>query len=333
MNRFKRSLLWAALVAIVLLTGFSIWGAFVGAEQAKAFFNSLPLAVYWWLFVLLLALGIVFFERLIRVPSSLLIHLGCIVVLIGAMWSSLGGHVLQKRLFGIDKIPRGQMYVPEKMQENRVFVADANDVRTLPFFVRLRAIHIDYYPGGTLAIRDKATGRVWRLTAEPNAALTLSKDLGRVVVERVYENFKVDVADGKVTTYDEPDGYNPAVEVRVCQPDGTTRLRRIFEQFPSKSQPDEPLDMSYMKVPSRFASDVDIVRDGAVVASKSIEVNHPLHYGGYYFYQHEFKDTGTSMYSVLTVASDSGLNAVYAGYAMLVLGLCWHFWRRRRPTA
>ena len=47
MNQFKRALLWAALIAVILLALLSIYGAFLGAERARAFFNSLPLAVYW----------------------------------------------------------------------------------------------------------------------------------------------------------------------------------------------------------------------------------------------------------------------------------------------
>jgi hypothetical protein len=335
-NRFKRPILWAALIAIVLLVGFSVYGAFIGADQAKAFFNSLPVAVYWWLFVILLATGIILFERLIRVPSLLLMHLGCIVVLMGGMWSSFGGHTIQKRLFGIDKMPRGQMYIPEKMQENRVFPGDSNEPRTLPFSVRLVAFRIEYYPGGTLMLQDKA-GHRWRLIAEPNATLVLNKELGRVTVQRVYENFKVDVQDDKVVMYDEPGGYNPAVEIRIDGPDGTVSKKNVFEQFPAKSKPDNPLEMSYAKMVRDYISEVEIVRDGAVVARKNIEVNHPLHYGGYNLYQHEWGEGNTGVYTVLTVASDSGLKAVHIGYAMLLIGLCWHFWIRTmwhpRPRA
>ena len=49
MNRFKRAVLWAVLAAIILLTVLSIYGAFIGADRAQAFFSSLPLAVYWFL--------------------------------------------------------------------------------------------------------------------------------------------------------------------------------------------------------------------------------------------------------------------------------------------
>ena len=58
MNRFKRAMLWAALIAIILLVLLSIYGAFLGAERAQAFFNSLPLAVYWFALIgLLIARG------------------------------------------------------------------------------------------------------------------------------------------------------------------------------------------------------------------------------------------------------------------------------------
>jgi len=58
-----------------------------------------------------------------------------------------------------------------------------------------------------------------------------------------------------------------------------------------------------------------------------VKVNHPLHYGGYYFYQHSY-DAQDGQYSVLMVVSDSGLAFVYAGYAALCVGVVWNFWLR-----
>jgi hypothetical protein len=40
-NWFRRVILWAGLLAILLLIVFSIYGAFIGAESAKGFFNSI----------------------------------------------------------------------------------------------------------------------------------------------------------------------------------------------------------------------------------------------------------------------------------------------------
>ncbi len=76
-----------------------------------------------------------------------------------------------------------------------------------------------------------------------------------------------------------------------------------------------------------YISDVQVVKDGSVVAEKSIEVNHPLHFGGYHFYQSSFDAEGHK-YTVLSVVSDTGLNFVYAGYLALGIGVFWHFWVR-----
>ncbi len=328
MSRFKRWVLWAALIAIVLLICFSVRGAFWGADRAQAFFNSLPLAVYWFALVALLVVGIGLFPRLLRVPALLLMHAGCILVLVGAMWGSQAGHTLQKELFGIDKIPVGLMPILEGTTEDHVMVADSNDRPTLPFSVRLVDFRMEYYRVGTLFIQD-AAGNGWRLAAEPGKTLELGHDLGTVTVLKVFGNFRMDVASENPVAFDAPGDSNPAVQVRIAKPDGTVTNRYVFENFPGHARAQEQLAMRYGRAVRDYVSALQVIKDGAVVASKDIEVNHPLHYGGYHFYQ---KDCGTSQmgeYTVLGVASDSGLNAVYLGYIMLVAAVCWHFWGRR----
>jgi len=76
-----------------------------------------------------------------------------------------------------------------------------------------------------------------------------------------------------------------------------------------------------------YFSDVVVIKDGKEVTSKTIEVNHPLHYGGYHFYQHSY-DSQAGKYTILSVTSDSGLYAVYGGYWLLCLGVLWQFWFR-----
>jgi cytochrome c biogenesis protein ResB len=76
-----------------------------------------------------------------------------------------------------------------------------------------------------------------------------------------------------------------------------------------------------------YISDIQVIKDGNVVAEKSIEVNHPLHFGGYHFYQSSY-DTQAHRYTVLSVVSDTGLDFVYAGYTALCIGVFWHFWVR-----
>ncbi|MBN2133811.1 MAG: cytochrome c biogenesis protein ResB [Sedimentisphaerales bacterium] len=332
MSRLKRVLLWAALIAIILLAAFSIYGAFLGAERAQAFFNTLPLAVYWFALAGLLIAGMVIFRRLLRVPSLLLMHLGCILIIGGGMWSSKAGHALGKQLFGIDKILEGQMAILERGEDNRVRFADSNDIAELPFSVRLRDFRMEYYEPGALVVQAR-DGGAWRLPAEPGRALSLGENLGEVRIQRVFENFKIGMEGEERKPYDAPGGSNPALEVTVENPDGTTATRYVFERFPGHSHPEDQLVLRYRRTVSDYISELEIVKDRKVVAAKDIEVNHPLHYGGYHFYQSSYGEDRLGEYTVLMVVSDSGLSAVYAGYAMLIAGICWHFWGRRTLTA
>lgn len=74
-----------------------------------------------------------------------------------------------------------------------------------------------------------------------------------------------------------------------------------------------------------YNSDVEIVQDYRRMAHKVVRVNHPLHYGGYHFYQHSWGEQG-GPYSVLSAVSDSGLWTVYVGFGMLVVAAFWRMW-------
>jgi hypothetical protein len=90
----------------------------------------------------------------------------------------------------------------------------------------------------------------------------------------------------------------------------------------------------YGRVVKDYISELEIVRNGNVVAAKNVEVNHPLHYGDYHFFQQSCgEDDPLGEYTVLMVVSDSGLYLVYSGYALLVAGVFWHFWGRRLLAA
>jgi len=322
MIRFRRAVLWAALIAVILLAVLSVYGAFLGTDGAQAFFNSLPLAAYWLALTVLLIVGLVVFRRLLQIPSLLLMHVGCVLVLLGGMWGSNAGHVVQRQFLGIDKVPKGQMMIREQAEDNRVIAADSNEPRQLPFSVRLKDFRMEYYKPGTLFIRSQAGAR-----------LSLGNTFGWVFVQRVFENFKLRKEDGKTVPYDAPGGSNPALQVVIERPDGTTTAGYVFEQF----QPifTEPVDLNliYRRVVRDYISDLEIVQNGEVAAAKEIEVNHPLHYGGYHFYQHSYGEDELGEYTVLLVVSDSGLNLVYGGYMMLIAGVAWHFWGRRTLIA
>lgn len=327
MNRLKRPVLWAALIAILVLAALSIYGAFLGADRAQAFFNSLPVAFYWAALLVLLAAGIVLFRRLLHVPSLLLMHLGCILVLIGAIWGSATGQTIQARLFDADIIPEGRMPIVEGTSENRLQVTDTNDIRELPFYIRAGDIRLEYYQIGTLQVQGP-TGQMWTMRAEPGKTLKLGGDLGKITVLKVFQNFKIDLSGDKPADYDAPGGSNPAVRIRHERPDGTATEHRVFELHAGHTN-QESLYFTYWRMPRDYISELEVVQDGQVVAAKDIEVNHPLHYGGYHFYQSDYGTNQMGEYSILSVVPDTGLNTVYGGYAMLIAGVFWHFWGRR----
>ncbi len=327
MNRLKRPALWAALIAIIVLAGLSVYGAFLGADQAKVFFNSLSVSIYWVALVVLLAAGIALFQRLLRVPSLLSIHLGCILVLAGGIWGSGKGLVIQKQLFGSDILPESRMPILEDTSENRVFVTDYNDIRELPFHIRANDIRLEYYHIGTLQIQSP-TGQSWRLRAEPGNTIDLGENLGKITILKVFQNFKIDLSGDKPADYDAPGGSNPAVRIKHEKPDGTVAEHRVFELHAGHASPGS-LHFTYWRMPRDYISELEVVKDGQVVAAKDIEVNHPLYYGGYHFYQSDYGTDQMGEYSILSVVPDTGLNIVYVGYALLIAGMFWHFWGRR----
>jgi len=327
MNNLRRAVMWAALTLIILLIFLSIYGAFLGPERAKNFFNSLPLAVYWIAFTLLLIIGTAIFRRLIRVPGLLLIHAGCILILTGAIWSSDAGHKLQRRLFGIDKIPAGQMVIYEGTRENGVVLKNSEKVKELPFYVKLNDFHLEHYKPEYLLIQTRQ-GQSWKIPVEIGRDFSLGNDLGTVKILKAFENFKIKIEGDKHVPYDEPQpGYNPALQVQITSPIGDIDTRYVFERFPGHMHPEDKLLLSYQRFISDYVSELQIIKDNKVIAEKNIEVNHPLHFGGYHFYQHSY-DAQAGQYSVIAVVSDSGVTIVYAGYIMLFAGVFWHFWLR-----
>ena len=265
MSRLRQTLVWVGLVFIILLILLSVYGAFIGSQRAKELFNSIPLACYWLFFAVLLIAALVSFPRLIRVPSLLLIHLGCILILAGGLVGSDKGHRIWKDIFGIDKITSGQMIIYQDGTDNQVLlsraewpdglshsvsqtgrteyyiktrdeqfekVTDNPQIKNLPFDVRLTEFRTEYYLPGSLHLHPEA-GDYWKLAVEPGAEFLLAPDVGSITVVKTFENCKIRTDRGAVEAFEDPNpGSNPAVQLRITYPDGSEVDRFIFERFP-----------------------------------------------------------------------------------------------------
>jgi hypothetical protein len=324
--RIRGVLLWAGLVTILLLLSFSIYGAFLGAERAQRFFNSIPLSVYWIIFAGLLTAGIGFFPRLLHIRGLFLVHLGGLLVLAGGIWGSQAGMKLQDRVLGIDTIRAGQMKIFEGQTQKTVTTENMLQ-KDLPFEIRLVDFKIEYYEPGTLLIQTTG-GAVLRVKAEPGTIYDVGSDYGSVEILRRFENFKLNMEQGKHIIIDDPnDKPNPALEVLLKKPDGSEIARYAFQKFAGHLNVNDKMAFSYRRGIRDFISDLEVIKDGKVVMQKSIEVNKPLHFGGYIFYQQGYDDDAHK-FTVLRVTSDKGLFTVYLGFVLLCAGVFWHLWLR-----
>lgn len=328
MKTLKHSIMWLALALIILLIFLSIYGAFIGAERAQIFFNSLSMAVYFFALTILLAASFLIFRRLVRVPELFFMHAGCILILAGGMWGSEAGHKLQKKLFGIEKIRSGRMVIYEGDTDNHVLQDIDQQVRELPFSIELKDFRMNYYKPGVLFIQTE-DARYWKTPAEIGSELSLGKDLSTIKVTAVFENCKISIDSGETKAFEGPGSdSNPAVEVLIKSPEGIESKNYVFERFGSSIHSQDKLKLNYIRMVSDYISDLRVIVNGKTTAEKSIEVNHPLKFGGYHFYQHSYDDQA-GQYTILNVVSDTGLNMVYAGYIMLGAGIVWRFWLRK----
>lgn len=79
--------------------------------------------------------------------------------------------------------------------------------------------------------------------------------------------------------------------------------------------------------PKELESAVAVVREGEVIATHVIRVNDPLVYGGVKFLQADFDKEGRR-WTAFAVSRDSGVYIVFAGYAVLLLGMMGRFYVR-----
>ncbi len=111
----------------------------------------------------------------------------------------------------------------------------------------------------------------------------------------------------------------------LSQPLGRLRFGVKLEKFEMDFHPPRRPDLE--PAVKQYRSRVTLYR-GTEVVPAEITVNHPLHFSGYHLYQMSW-GRSPDVYSVLLVASDSGLNTVYGGFVLLLVGAIGRFWFRK----
>jgi len=119
----------------------------------------------------------------------------------------------------------------------------------------------------------------------------------------------------------------PAIFVEIEGPRGTV-ADWMLANNPPKWYPDKNFALLYeqsgMEVKD-YKSILRVVEDGKTVMTKIIEVNDPLKYKGYVFYQSSYDPEG-ERYTGLQVTRNPGLIVVYTGFILLCIGVVFIFY-------
>jgi cytochrome c biogenesis protein ResB len=224
------------------------------------------------------------------------------------------------------------------------FVAE-NGPQTLPFGIHLAKFAIETYgqPAKTEHGMDASSDCCNSLLVawpEKNLQATLPVKVGveqtfgdfKITVLKYIPDFSIDMATKEATSRSaEP--LNPAILVAVNGPTYHNH-RWVFAKFPDfgHEKSASPLEMRYQnhgaiqpkQMPNgpikSFKSTVVLVDGDKAMAERDVEVNRPLTYKGYTFYQAGYNPRDLS-YSSFQVVKDPGVPVVYAGFGLMIIGL------------
>lgn len=208
------------------------------------------------------------------------------------------------------------------------------------------------WPEKSLAARVTSKIGEWQTLVTPaeaeSASTTVRFRLARFVPDFVIDNDKRQI----ISRSDRPN--NPAVLVEVKGP-GFENNQWLFARHPDFSLQNDhgngsdphlmPLKMTYLYTPQdnqngemalkNFRSTVRLVENGTAGASVNIEVNSPLKYKGYTFFQSGYNPDDLC-WTALEVVRDPGVPLVYSGFFFLIGGLFISFylnpWLETRKT-
>ncbi len=324
-----RFILILSLFLIGGLAILSVFGAFLGADKASAFFNSFPMTILWLTFIGILMAGFFYFRRLLIRPFLFLIHVGCLFVLLGGLWGSRTGLAVRGHFLKSESFYKGMIPLYEGEGSSGLYDIRANPVGSLPFEVFLDKFQVHYYDNPQFLVRDK-TNPKWFFTVpvKPEEIFDLGNGIQFCAV-RFFRNLQIQIQEESRVAEEGPSGViNPGYQVQIYLPDGSQENQYIFEHQPMHSLPRYRFEVVFQpsQMPSAYISELIINENGQETARKRIEVNRPLFYKGYLFYQQSWGQDSHGHYSIIGVSSNSGLSAVFAGYGLLTAGLIGQLW-------
>lgn len=267
----------------------------------------------WWFSALLVLLGINLavcsLSRLRTLRWAVwLTHAGMLVILAGGLVTGLAGRHGSLRL--------------ETGRDAAEAPARGGGTLALPFGVRLVSFTIERHGADRHVLLPANAAPGGAIALEPGKDVAIAP--GTTV--RLLTSYPDFVMGDHGPESRSTDPRNPAAQVEVRRGGKRTTVW-LFERFPEYGHAHGASfglpDLRYRFEPARikqFASEVEVLEEGRVVASRRIAVNTPLRWKGWTLYQSGY-DRERDGVSVLQVSHDPGTPVVYAGFILMPLGL------------
>lgn len=331
---FKQTRVWKFLASVKL----TIWllSGIAVISLIGTFIPQTTIYSSWWFILLLILFSLNLVVCLLNRSSlknrswgSFLSHISILVIFLGALIGIIFG---QKDILVI-----------AKGQEFNSFVFRGKHV-PLGFSIRLDDFiyneHIDPKEKLLIYKRTSSEKGVCDLEGDKRQGLLaqIPLDLGieqnigdtgyKIKVLRYIADFVMDTSTKAVFSRSAMPN-NPAVEVELKSPQGEVKSAWLFAHFPQMHQEiSTDLQIIYnwaARQPKDFISKVTILEGGKEILSRDIQVNSPLNYGGYNFFQSSY-DSQDFNWSGLQVVKDPGVPVIYAGFILLIAGLVMIFY-------
>lgn len=236
--------------------------------------------------------------------SFRLLHLGVAVVLLGGLVSQFAG---MRGYMELRPHRAGDHMV---LQENGQF---SGRMQALPFSVTLKEFRIDRYPAQPqLKVFRRGGGR-FRLQRIVDPRRESRLKLGRVFLE---------VAAMGQDAAGQKESPRIWADMRLRKQAGNdARTFRLEADTRPVLLPDgnHAVELKTVSPPREYAS-LLVFRDKEGIREEWVRVNHPVHYGGYRFFQSGYRG-GNDPLSGITVKKDPGFPVVVAGILVFLAGL------------
>lgn len=244
-----------------------------------------------------------------KLLGTLIVHLSVIVILAGGTIGALFGE-------------KGFMKISEGETLGTFYTRDERPVK-LNFSLHLEDFKIDWYEPPHYAIfAQLADGSVRTLKFEKVEEEKSIEGAGLSIKLLHYvADFAMNMETKEVTSKTSQPN-NPAAEILLKGRGQEARLW-LFEKFPGFGQEEASVKFAFRRQqgrPKDYKSKLKVIDEGREVLEKTIEVNDPLTYKGYTFYQSTYDPEDLS-WSGLQVKRDPAVPIAYAGFVFLIAGL------------